>query len=82
MDQTDLDWFDQTAQKRCPTLTHFEYETIIDKLENGSTRTLISLDEARLLFASSTPSITNDSHIQCAYEFWHERRITRVEFSQ
>lgn len=74
MDKIDLEWFNQTGKTSCPNLTHAEYETIIDKLENASTRTLISLDEARSLFASSTPSITNDLHIKTVFDFWHERR--------
>ena len=59
------------------TLYILNTETIIDKLENASTRTLVSLDEARTLFASSS---TNDLHIKTVYDFWHERRTIRVHF--
>ncbi|CAF3404982.1 unnamed protein product [Rotaria sp. Silwood1] len=77
MDEIDHNWFHKTACSLCPDLTYLEYETIIDKLENASTRTLVSLDEARALFASSTPSITNDLHINTVYDFWYKRRTTR-----
>jgi hypothetical protein len=77
MDEIDHHWFNKSARSLCPNLTHLEYEIIIDKLENASTRTLVSLDEARTLFASSTSSITNDLHIKIVYDFWHERRTTR-----
>ena len=80
MDEIDHHWFNKSARHFCPDLTYLEYETMIDKLENASTRTLVSLDEARTLFASSTPSITNDLHIQTVYDFWHERRTIRVHF--
>ncbi|CAF1140966.1 unnamed protein product [Adineta steineri] len=77
MDELDHNWFSKSVRTLCPELTYLEYETIIDKLENASTRTLVSLDEARTLFASSTPSIINDLHIKTAYDFWHERRTIR-----
>jgi hypothetical protein len=80
MDEIDHQWFNKSARTLCPDLTHLEYEIIIDKLENASTRTLVSLDEARTLFASSTPSITNDLHIKTVYDFWHERRTSRVNY--
>jgi hypothetical protein len=80
MDEIDHHWFNKSARSLCPNLTHLEYEIIIDKLENASTRTLVSLDEARTLFASSTSSITNDLHIKIVYDFWHERRTTRVHY--
>jgi len=76
MDKIDHDWFNEFGRISCPKLTHLEYETIIDKLENASTRTLISLDEARTLL----PNI-DDLHIKTVYEFWNERRTTtRVYF--
>ncbi|CAF0922089.1 unnamed protein product [Rotaria sordida] len=77
MDEIDHNWFHKTAHSLCPELTYLEYETIIDKLENASTRTRVSLDEARALFASSTPSIINDLHINTVYDFWYKRRTTR-----
>ncbi|CAF1088521.1 unnamed protein product [Adineta steineri] len=77
MDEIDHNWFSKSVRTSCPELTYLEYETIIDKLENASTRTLVSLDEARTLFASSTPSIINDLHIKTVYDFWHERRTIR-----
>jgi len=80
MDEIDHNWFNKSARSLCSELTYLEYETIIDQLENASTRTLVSLDEARTLFTSSTPSITNDLHIKTVYNFWHERRTTRVHF--
>jgi hypothetical protein len=75
MDKIDHDWFNEFGRISCPNLTHLEYEIIIDKLENASTRTLISLDEARTLL----PNI-EDLHIKTVYEFWNERRTTRVYF--
>lgn len=78
MDETDLNWFHQTARSLCPNLTYLEYETIFDKLENASTRTLISLDEARALFATSTSSKDNELHLKTVYEFWYKRRTIRV----
>jgi len=75
MDKTDHEWFNTFARVSCPKLTHIEYETIIDNLENASTRTLISLDEARTLL----PTI-DDLHIKTVYEFWNERRTTVVCF--
>jgi hypothetical protein len=76
MDKIDQDWFTEFGRISCPNLTHLEYETIIDKLENASTRTLISFDEARTLL----PNI-DDSHIKTVYDFWNERRSsTRVYF--
>ena len=78
MDQSDQTWFNQTARQLCPKLTPIEYERIIDQLENASTRTLVSLDEARTLFASSEAQSINDEHIAKVYQFWHERRTTRV----
>jgi len=76
MDKIDHDWFNEFGRISCPKLTHLEYETIIDKLENASTRTLISFDEARTLL----PNI-DDLHIKTVYEFWNERRTTtRVYF--
>jgi hypothetical protein len=76
MDKIDHHWFNEFGRISCPKLTHIEYETIIDKLENASTRTLILLDEARTLF----PNI-DDLHIKTVYEFWNKRRTTtRVDF--
>ena len=82
MDQSDQTWFNQTARHLCPKLTPIEYERIIDQLETASTRTLVSLDEARTLFASSEAQSINDEHIAKVYQFWHERRTTRVFCSQ
>jgi len=75
MDKIDHDWFNEFGRISCPNLTHLEYETIIDNVENASTRTLISLDEARTLL----PNI-DDLHIKTVYEFWNERRTTLVYF--
>lgn len=80
MDEIDHQWFEKSARNSCPNLTHREYELIVDQLENASTRTLISLDETRLLFASATPSLNNDLHIQTVYDFWHQRRTAQVDF--
>ncbi|CAF3672408.1 unnamed protein product [Rotaria socialis] len=77
MDEADHNWFHNSARSLCPDLTYLEYEIIVDKLENASTRTLASLDEARALFASSTPPIINNLHINTVYEFWYKRRTTR-----
>ncbi|CAF1407164.1 unnamed protein product [Adineta ricciae] len=77
MDEIDHNWFTKSGQTICPELTCLEYETIFDELENASTRTLVSLDEARTLFASTNPSLTNDLHIKTVYKFWHERRTIR-----
>jgi hypothetical protein len=74
MDEIDHNWINKSARISCPNLTYLEYETVIDKLENASTRTLVSLDEARTLFALS--AIINDLHIKIVYDFWHERRTT------
>jgi hypothetical protein len=71
MDKTDHEWFNTFGRVSCPKLTHIEYEIIIDNLENASTRTLISLDEARTLL----PTI-DELHIKTVYEFWNERRTT------
>ena len=73
MDKTDHEWFQNSARLSCPKLTHLEYETIVDKLENASTRILIALDEARSLL----PTL-DESHLKAVYAFWHERRSTRV----
>lgn len=73
MDRVDHEWFNEYGRKSCPTLTHLEYEIIIDKLENASTRTLISLDEARTLL-----STIDEAYIKTVYEFWNKRRPTRV----
>jgi hypothetical protein len=75
MDKTDHDWFDEFGRISCPNLSYLEYETIVDKLENASTRTLILLDEARTLL----PNI-DESHIKTVYDFWNERRTTLVHF--
>lgn len=80
MDQIDHQWFEKSARSSCPNLTHRDYEIIVDQLENASTRTLISLDEARSLFASSLPSMNNDIHIQTVHDFWHQRRTAQVDF--
>ena len=80
MDEIDHNWFTKSGQTICPELTCLEYETIFDELENASTRTLVSLDEARTLFASTNSSLTNDLHIKTVYKFWHERRTIRVHF--
>lgn len=80
MDQIDHQWLEKSARNSCPQLTHREYEIIVDQLENASTRTLISLDEARILFASATPSINNELHIKTVYDFWHQRRTAQVDF--
>ena len=82
MDEIDHRWFAKTGRALCPHLTHLDYETIVDKLENASTRTLVSLDEARALFASSIPIISNDLHIKTVYDVWHERRTIRVHCSR
>ena len=76
MDKTDQTWFNEFARISCPNLTPIEFETIVDNLENASTRTLISLDEARTLL----PTI-DDLHMKTVYEYWNERRTTRVYFS-
>lgn len=73
MDKIDHQWFDEYGRISCPNLTHLEYETIIDKLENASTRTLISLDEARTLLSN-----IDESYIKNVYDFWNKRRTTRV----
>ena len=75
MDKIDQDWFTEIGRISCPKLTHIEFETIVDNLENASTRTLISLDEARTLL----PTI-DDLHLKTVYDFWNERRTTRVYF--
>ena len=75
MDRIDHDWFNEYGRISCPNLTHLEYERIIDKLENASTRMLISLDEARALLAN-----IDDLHIRIVYEFWYQRRTTQVFF--
>lgn len=75
MDKADQEWFNEFGRVSCPKLTPLEYETIVDNLENASTRTLISLDEARTLL----PTI-DELHIKTVYEFWNERRTTRVYF--
>lgn len=74
MDKVDHDWFETYARTSLPKLTHYEYETIIDKLENASTRILISSDEARSLL----PSI-DEIHLKSIYEFWYQRRTTKVD---
>jgi len=71
MDEIDHTWFTKCARITCPNLTHYEYETIIDKLENASTRTLITLDEARTLLPNN-----DDTILIPVYEFWLERRKT------
>ena len=73
MDKTDKDWFNEFGRISCPNLTPIEFETIVDNLENASTRTLIALDEARTLL----PTI-DDLHMKTVYEYWNERRTTRV----
>ena len=74
MDKIDQDWFESVARTSLPNLTHLQYETIIDQLENASTRILISFDEARSLL----PSI-DELHLKSVYEFWSQRRTTRVD---
>ncbi|CAF3659308.1 unnamed protein product [Adineta steineri] len=71
MDKIDHDWFNNYGRISCPNLTHLEYETIVDKLENASTRTLISFDEAQILLPN-----TDNTHIKNVYNFWNERRTT------
>ena len=73
MDKSDHGWFDSVARVSCPNLTCLEYETIVDKLENASSRILISFDEARILL----PNI-DDSHVKAVYDFWRERRTAQV----
>ena len=73
MDKSDHDWFNSLARVSCPNLTCLEYETIVDKLENASTRILISLDEARILL----PNV-DESHVKAVYDFWRERRTAQV----
>jgi hypothetical protein len=73
MDKVDHDWFNGHGRLACPNLTHLEYETIVDKLENASTRTLISLDEARTLL----PNV-DTLHLTTVYTFWRERRTAKV----
>lgn len=75
MDKTDQVWFNEFGRISCPKLTHIEFENIVDNLENASTRTLISLDEARTLL----PNI-DDLHLKTVFEYWNERRTTRVYF--
>ena len=75
MDKIDHDWFNDHGRKSCPNLTHLEYEKIIDKLENASTRTLISFDEARTLL----PTI-DLAHLKTVYTFWNERRTSAVHW--
>jgi len=77
MDQHDQIWFNQIGRNFSSKLTSIEFETIIDQLENASTRTLVSLDEARTLFASSDRQSISDEHIEKVYRYWHERRTTR-----
>ena len=75
MDEIDHDWFNKSARILCPNLTHLEYETIIDKLDDASIRTLLSLDEARALFSSS---LINNLYLNIVYEFWSQRRVKQV----
>ncbi|CAF2341083.1 unnamed protein product [Rotaria sp. Silwood2] len=72
MDRIDHNWFNEYGRISCPNLTYLEYEIIIDKLENASTRTLISFDEARTLLSN-----IDESHLKNVYDFWHKRRTTR-----
>ncbi|CAF1319473.1 unnamed protein product [Rotaria sordida] len=72
MDRIDHDWFNEYGRISCPNLTYLEYEIIIDKLENASTRTLISLDEARTLLSN-----IDETHLKNVYDFWYKRRTTR-----
>ncbi|CAF0927794.1 unnamed protein product [Rotaria sp. Silwood1] len=72
MDRIDHDWFNEYGRLSCPNLTYLEYEIIIDKLENASTRTLISFDEARTLLSN-----IDEIHLKNVYDFWHKRRTTR-----
>ncbi|CAF0924708.1 unnamed protein product [Adineta ricciae] len=71
MDKVDHDWFNDHGRKSCPNLTHLEYEKIVDKLENASTRTLISFDEAQTLL----PTV-DLAHLKIVYTFWNERRTS------
>lgn len=73
MDKADHEWFKDCARSKCPDLTCLEYETIIDKFENASTRILISFDEAKTLL----PTI-DESCLKLVHEFWHQRRTMRV----
>jgi hypothetical protein len=73
MDKIDHDWFRDYARSSCPNLTYLDYETIIDKLENASTRILISFDETRILL----PTI-DEVYLKSVHEFWSQRRIKRV----
>lgn len=75
MDRTDHEWFNECGRVSCPNLTHLAYEIIIDKLENASTRTLISYDEARTLLSN-----IDETHLKSVYDFWHKRRTARVHF--
>lgn len=79
MDEIDQKWFIQTGKQVCPKLTHLEVEWIIDKLEDASTRTLVSLDEARALFSENSSMITDDLHITTVYKHWHQRRTKSVK---
>ncbi|CAF2264926.1 unnamed protein product [Rotaria magnacalcarata] len=72
MDRADHEWFNEYGRVSCPNLTHLEYEIIIDKLENASTRTLISYDEARTLLSN-----IDEIYLKTVYDFWHKRRATR-----
>ncbi|CAF4110938.1 unnamed protein product [Rotaria socialis] len=72
MDRADHEWFNEYGRVSCPNLTHLEYEIIIDKLENASTRTLISYDEARTLLSN-----IDEIYLKTVYDFWHKRRTTR-----
>ena len=80
MDEIDHKWFNETGRHLCPKLSHLEFERIVDKLEDASTRISVSLDEARALFSSSTSTIINDLHLTNVYQFWHQRRTQRVDF--
>ena len=73
MDKADHAWFMDCARSSCPNLTCLEYETIIDKLENASTRILISIEETKLLLTTA-----DESHLKFVYDFWQQRRTTRV----
>lgn len=78
MDQIDHAWLTKSNRTECPTLNHLQYEMMIDRLENASTRTLVSFDEARTLFTSPVSIGADDIHMSNVYQFWHERRTTRV----
>jgi hypothetical protein len=79
MDDIDHTWLlNQSSHIHSSQLTHYRFEAMIDLLENASTRTLVPLDDARILFASSISGTITDQQRQLVYQFWHERRMKQV----